>query len=116
MSSKMARIKWVDADTVLDVLYQKKGELQLFDNTQAEDYIMQGLNIAEDVIRHTNADDVAPVRHGRWEMKPDPFGFFDEIPVCSECGCITKMRDKPAYCPHCKAKMDQGDNDGEEVD
>lgn len=32
----------------------------------------------------------APAKHGRWEMKPDPYGFFDEIPVCSACGCTTK--------------------------
>jgi rubrerythrin len=46
------------------------------------------------------------VRHGRWEMKPDPYGFFDEIPVCSECGHTTKMRETYNYCPHCGAKME----------
>ena len=54
-----------------------------------------------------------PVRHGRWEMKPDPYGFFDEIPVCSECGCTTKMRETYNYCPNCGAKMDGGEEDGE---
>lgn len=49
-----------------------------------------------------------PVWHGKWEMKPDPFGFFDDIPVCSECGCTTKMREKTKYCPNCGAKMDKG--------
>ena len=48
-----------------------------------------------------------PVRHGKWEMKPDPFGFFDEILVCSECGCITKMREKTKYCPNCGSRMDE---------
>ena len=48
-----------------------------------------------------------PLRHGKWEMKPDPFGFFDEIPVCSECGCTTKMREKTKYCPDCGARMDE---------
>ena len=46
------------------------------------------------------------VRHGRWEMKPDPYGFFDEIPVCSECGHTTKMRETYNYCPRCGAKME----------
>ena len=45
-------------------------------------------------------------KNGRWEMKPDPFGFFGEIPVCSECGCTTKMRDKTKFCPHCGAQME----------
>ncbi len=51
--------------------------------------------------------DAEPVRHGKWEMKPDLFGFFNEIPVCSECGCTTAMRDKPLYCPYCGARMDK---------
>lgn len=42
---------------------------------------------------------------GRWEYKPDPYGFFDSIPVCSECGCTTKMRETYSYCPTCGAKM-----------
>ena len=48
-----------------------------------------------------------PVKHGKWEMKPDLFGFFDEIPVCSKCGCTTKMREKTKYCPNCGARMDE---------
>ena len=51
--------------------------------------------------------DAVPVRHGKWEMKPDPYGFFDEIPVCSECGCTTKMREKTKFCPHCGTRMDE---------
>ena len=46
------------------------------------------------------------IKHGKWEQKPDPYGFFETIPVCSECGCTTKMRDKPPHCPHCGAIMD----------
>ena len=45
-------------------------------------------------------------QNGRWEMKPDPFVFFGEIPVCSECGYTTKMRDKTKFCPHCGAQME----------
>ena len=42
---------------------------------------------------------------GRWEMKTDPYGFFDDIPVCSECGCTTKMREVYKFCPNCGARM-----------
>ena len=49
--------------------------------------------------------DAVPVRPGEWEMKPDPFGFFHDIPVCSRCGCTTKMREKTKYCPNCGARM-----------
>lgn len=45
-------------------------------------------------------------RLGRWEMKEDPYGFFDTIPVCSACGCTPKYRVKSAYCPNCGAKME----------
>ena len=42
---------------------------------------------------------------GRWKMEPDPYGFFDEIPVCSECGRTTKMRETYKFCPNCGADM-----------
>ena len=45
-------------------------------------------------------------RTGRWEMKEDPYGFFDTIPVCSACGCTPKYRVKSAYCPYCGARME----------
>lgn len=42
---------------------------------------------------------------GQWEMKPDPYGCFEDIPVCSECGHTTEMRRTYNYCPHCGARM-----------
>ena len=48
---------------------------------------------------------------GRWKEEPDPYGFFDTIPVCSECGCTTTMRTKTLFCPHCGADM-RGESDG----
>ena len=47
------------------------------------------------------------VRRGRWEDKEDPYGFFDTIPVCSECGHTTTMRKTYRYCPNCGAKMEE---------
>jgi len=62
---------------------------------------------------HTEADaetrlmSLKPERkRGRWEMKPDPYGFFDDIPVCSECGRTTKIREVYKFCPNCGAKME----------
>ena len=51
--------------------------------------------------------DAVEQKRGHWEMKPDPYGFFDEIPVCSECGCTTEMRKTYRFCPNCGAKMDE---------
>lgn len=110
----MARIKWVDADTVLDVLYQKKAALQLLDNTQAADHIMQGLKIAEDVIRHTTAADVAPVLHGRWVVYKAPDAYHCGLVKCPFCGEeMIAESDEYNYCPHCGAKMDGGTGKGE---
>ena len=68
------------------------------------------LSVAKHWDGHTEKDvtrlmsiDVVERKHGKWEMKPDPYGFFDEIPVCSECGCTTKMREKYNFCPNCGA-------------
>ena len=53
-------------------------------------------------IKAIPADDVAPVRHGRWlDMETEP--------KCSVCGKYS-ANDKYAtiyyaYCPHCGAKM-----------
>lgn len=52
------------------------------------------------------ADKKEAERRGRWEMKEDPYGFFDTIPVCSVCGCTPKYRVTSAYCPYCGARME----------
>ena len=51
-------------------------------------------------------------KKGHWEMKPDPFGLFDGIPVCSACGRTNDMRKKTEFCEHCGADMREGDGDG----
>ena len=51
------------------------------------------------------AADVVERKVGEWEQKEDPYGFFDTIPVCSICGCTTKMRETYHYCPNCGAMM-----------
>ena len=63
-----------------------------------------GDELSPEGCKYRYGDDAEHVRHGKWEMKHDPFGFFDEIPVCSECGCTTKMREKTKYCPNCGSR------------
>lgn len=56
--------------------------------------------------------DVAPVVHGRWEMRPTGMAT-DTGPeykvYCTVCNEPNKQY-QPPYCPHCGAKMD-GDKD-----
>lgn len=48
-------------------------------------------------------------KKGKWIEKTDPYGFFESIPVCSECGCTTKYREKYKCCPNCGAEMEGQD-------
>lgn len=51
---------------------------------------------------------------GKWIRKPDSYGLYDDIPVCSECGCTSKMRgasieiveEEYKFCPNCGAEME----------
>ena len=63
-----------------------------------------------ELLKEIPAADVREWKRGKWEMKPDPYGFFDEIPVCSVCGCTTKMRETYIFCPNCAADM-RGEDD-----
>lgn len=49
-------------------------------------------------------------KKGEWKMESDPYGFFEKIPVCSECGCTTEMRKTYNFCPNCGADM-RGEED-----
>ena len=51
------------------------------------------------------ADDVAEVRHGRWEEIRDPYGNLEGW-LC-ECGREVKSKDN--YCPSCGVRMDKED-------
>ena len=56
------------------------------------------------------AADVAPVVHGRWEMRPTGMAT-DTGPeykaYCTVCNEPNKQY-QPPFCPHCGAKMDEG--------
>ncbi len=63
------------------------------------------------VFRHIHnapAADVAPVRHGRWEVIE---GMIENA-VCSNCGRhFQSYYEAYHYCPNCGAKMD-GETEG----
>ena len=55
-----------------------------------------------------NENDVAPVKHGYWNV-----GYFHDR-VCSCCTHPSNDLGNYPYkfCPHCGAKMDGGENNG----
>ena len=55
---------------------------------------------AADCIRYMDADDVVPVRHGRWIKHDD--GVF----TCSECE--NAESNESHFCRYCGAKMMEG--------
>ena len=60
-------------------------------------------------IDHIPAADVAPVRHGRWEVVVGSDG--KEHMVCTVCRKQQDLTGVFSYCPDCGANMD-GDRDG----
>lgn len=72
-------------------------------------------NEMESVIDRVPADDVRPVKHGKWLKR-------DDMPRIVECKCsVCGYADYPSkndrywfernYCPNCGAKMDGGQDD-----
>ena len=55
-------------------------------------------------------EELAPVRHGRWEPHFGLDGKKSEYWMCSDC--VRLERCKTKYCPNCGAKMDGGEKYG----
>lgn len=73
------------------------------------EYVFKWLS-EEFEIKDAPAADVAPVVHGRWEMRPTGMAT-DTGPeykaYCTVCNEPNKQY-QPPFCPHCGAKMDGG--------
>ena len=76
---------------------------------EAESRIMWGASAAAvyELIRDAPAADVAPVRHGEWEIVVGSNG--KEYMVCTCCRVSQDLTGVFTYCPNCGAKMDGGD-------
>ena len=61
----------------------------------------------EDAILKIPAADVAPVRHGEWEIVVGSNG--KEYMVCTCCRVSQDLTGVFTYCPNCGAKMDMRD-------
>ena len=64
---------------------------------------------AADCIRYMDAADVAPVRHGQWEVVVGSDG--KEHMVCTGCRKQQDLTGVFSYCPNCGCRMDGGDDE-----
>ena len=62
---------------------------------------------AADCIRYMDAADVAPVRHGEWEIVVGSNG--NEYMVCTCCRVSQDLTGVFTYCPNCGCMMDLED-------
>ena len=63
----------------------------------------------EAAIRKIPVADVAPVRHGKWEIVVGSNG--KEYMVCTCCRISQDLTGVFTYCPNCGAKMDLNDSE-----
>ena len=71
--------------------------------------LYDGCEYDEHLIDEIPAADVAPVRHGRWEIVIGSNG--KEYMVCTCCRVSQDLTGVFTYCPNCGCRMDGGDND-----
>lgn len=67
------------------------------------------IHLTVDLIKEIPAEDVVPVRHGKWENEHpifcwNKYGFYQTAFKCSVCGELTPIDYN--ICPWCAAKMD----------
>ena len=73
------------------------------------DYVFKWLSNEFEIVEAGQEDDVASVRHGRWEARAipisDPDGDWIALEYyCSLCNRLEYRKEN--YCPNCGAKMD----------
>ena len=71
-------------------------------------------NVVKNILDYVPAADVAPVKHGKWEIKK--IGDGGTTRTCSNCNItqtVNVYNNKVMfnYCPYCGAKMDGENNE-----
>lgn len=88
----------------MDDYIKREDAIQAFDPLKKQDWYTPWI---VETLKDLTSADVAPVRHGRWEVidaeEPRRYG-------CSECKRLSWHMEN--YCPNCGARMD-GESDDE---
>ena len=80
-----------------------------YNKVHGNDFV-SGIEMVLEYAKNIPAADVAPVRHGRWEIEMDDMGWLKH--TCPNCGYVKRTDIHVSlgwnYCPICGAKMDGG--------
>lgn len=70
-----------------------------------------------DKIKAITSADVAPVRHGKWELSKNYVGYCS-CSLCSDCYVEPEWVDRLhwRFCPNCGARMDLGGGKNDTTD
>ena len=95
----------------MDEYIKREGLLELY---RMDDPVLnENGHVPLPVIRQNIMDipaaDVAPVRHGRWEIVIGSNG--KEYMVCTCCRVSQDLTGVFTYCPNCGCRMDGGDDE-----
>ena len=115
--------EYIEREALLAELEDEIDFVSPFYNAEQNQYFTMGLRCAyRDAQRFPTAD-VIEVRHGKWIETQEPLGWRDvdcaECSVCHESWIIdedSSIDDYECmwhYCPHCGAKMDGKEVEGE---
>ena len=80
------------------------------DKGHANGHFINGIESVLEYVENLPAVDVAPVRHGEWEIVVGSNG--KEYMVCTCCRVSQDLTGVFTYCPNCGAKMDGGADNG----
>ena len=102
--------KYINEETLRKLMYEeafeKDSDMQKWDSGCWIRY-----KLFENCLEAVPAEDVAPVRHGRWiDERWEGLSSFSA--ECSLCSKRTLAYFHYYYCPNCGAKMDGGQDDG----
>lgn len=104
--------KYINYRELLEILeLAKEDVLQKDIRVENKLLMLYGLNYAIVTIENTSPADAQPVRHGRWKLVGADSRVRGGTWICTACNtCQPYVSD---YCPHCGAKMDGGEDDGQ---
>lgn len=93
--------RYIDAEKLAQKVLELEDKLTLRKTTEVEIQYCFLLNVVTPMIVSAPMEDVAPVAYAEWEDNGANY-------KCSNCGNTESYYDM-LYCPHCGAKMENGD-------